>query len=120
VHNAKVRGEDCQSLIHRQFLRLTTTWGLFLEVAYSQHAGVDEPLLSGASPANAHGGVIHELSEVVAAKRPKTSGEGNWGTYRAKKGFPANLPPSAPLLRIANIVSMEFEGQQIICDTIVS
>src|SRR6267154_2089211 len=48
------------------------------------------------------------------------SGEGNWGTYRAKKGFPANLPPSASLLRIANIVRMEFELQQVICNTLDS
>jgi hypothetical protein len=41
----------------------------------------------------------------------------NWGTYRAKKGFPPNLPPSASLLNIPNIVGMEFELQQIICGT---
>src|SRR6266478_5285621 len=45
------------------------------------------------------------------------SGGGKWGTYRTKKGFPANLPPSASLLRIANVVRMEFELQQVICDT---
>jgi hypothetical protein len=44
-------------------------------------------------------------------------GDGNQGTYRAKKGFPANLPPSASLLKIANIVGMEFELQQVIRDT---
>jgi hypothetical protein len=48
------------------------------------------------------------------------SGEGKWGTYRAKKGFPANLPASASLLRIANIVRVEFELQQVICDTLES
>ncbi|SRR5258707_1680810 len=45
------------------------------------------------------------------------SGEGKWGTYRAKKGFPANLPPSASLLGIVNIVRMEFELQQVVCNT---
>jgi hypothetical protein len=34
-----------------------------------------------------------------------------------KQGFPAKFPPSATLLRIANIVGMEFELEQVICDT---
>ena len=48
------------------------------------------------------------------------SDEGNWGTYKAKKGLPANFPPLASFLRIANIVRMEFELQQVICDTLDS
>ena len=39
------------------------------------------------------------------------------GTYSTKQGFPAELPPSATLLRIANIVGVEFELEQVICDT---
>jgi hypothetical protein len=38
-------------------------------------------------------------------------------TYSTKQGFPAELPPSATLLRIANIVGMTFELQQVIYDT---
>ena len=37
------------------------------------------------------------------------------GTYIAKQCLPTVLPPSATLLRIANIVGMEFELQQVIC-----
>jgi len=31
------------------------------------------------------------------------------GTYSMKQGLPMELPPSATLLRIANMVGMEFE-----------
>jgi hypothetical protein len=48
---------------------------------------------------------------------PKISGDGNCCTYGAKEGFPAKLPPSASLVGVANIVGMEFELQQVICDT---
>jgi len=47
-------------------------------------------------------------------------GEDNWGTYSTKKGFPTDLPPSATLLKIANVVGMKFELQQVICDTLDS
>ena len=47
-------------------LRLTAPRGSYIEVEYSQHAEVDKYLLGGASPVNAHGGVIHDLSEHVA------------------------------------------------------
>ena len=38
----------------------------------------------------------------------------------SEEGFPAKLPPSSSLFGIANIVRMEFELQQVICDTLDS
>src|ERR1700761_5117445 len=39
------------------------------------------------------------------------------GTYSTKQGFPAELPPSATLLRMASTVGVEFKLEQVICDT---
>jgi hypothetical protein len=47
----------------------------------------------------------------------KTITERQRDTYSTEKGFPAELPPSPTLLRIPNIVRMEFELEQLICDT---
>jgi hypothetical protein len=47
----------------------------------------------------------------------KTITERQRGTYSTEQGFPAELPPLLTLLRIPNIVHMEFELKQVICDT---
>ena len=42
------------------------------------------------------------------------------GTYSTKQGLPAEVPHSVTPLWIANIVSMELELEQVICDKLDS
>jgi hypothetical protein len=49
--------------------------------------------------------------------RPSTTITERRGTYSTKQGFPTELLPSPTLLRIPNIVHMEFELKQVIGDT---
>jgi hypothetical protein len=49
--------------------------------------------------------------------RPSTTITEQRGTYSTKQGFPTELLPSPTLLRIPNIVRMEFKLKQVIGDT---